>query len=119
MPLSFEIEMEYYCDCPDPSDFDWISTRDPDQGYVKVKFAIPTPSSIPKVKTYSSNESCKSDYYRFTQLVLILPPMEGIDLYFDLGIEYKDSGLSDIARYLIVLYADSALWCNLMIKKDL
>jgi len=52
--------------CPDPSDFDWLSTKDPDQGYVKMEFAAPTPPSIPEVEIYASNESSMSDYCRFT-----------------------------------------------------
>jgi len=85
--------------CPDPSDFDWVSTEDSDQGYVKVEFAAPTPPSIPKGEAYTSNESSLSDYYRVAQLVLILPHIEGVDLNFDLGIQYKDSGSSNGARY--------------------
>ena len=45
-----EIDMEDGLDCQDPSDFDWMSTEDPNQGYMKVKFAASTPPSIPKVE---------------------------------------------------------------------
>ena len=45
--------------------------------------------------------------------------MEGVELDFDLGIEYDDSDLSDGARHQFVLYADSTVWCNLRMKKDL
>ena len=77
------------------------------------------PSSIPEVETYASSESFMSYYCRFAQVVFSLPHMEGVDLDFDLGIEYDDSGPSDKAHYRFVLYADGMLWCNLMMKKDL
>ena len=38
LPLSPEIEKEDEWSCLSPSDSDWISTGDPDQGYIKVKF---------------------------------------------------------------------------------
>jgi len=57
---------------PYPSDLDWVSTEDLNQGNVKVEFAAPTPPSILKVETYASYESSISDYCRFAQLVLIL-----------------------------------------------
>ena len=91
-PLSPEVEMEDDLNCQDPSDFDWISIKDPDQGYVKLEFAAPTPPSITKVKAYASNESSMSNYCRFAQVVLSLPLMEGVDLDFDLGIEHDYSG---------------------------
>ena len=69
----------------DPPDFDWISTEDPNQGYVKVAFAAHMPRSIPKVET--SNEFTMSEYCRFAQAVLSLPPIEGFDADFDLEIE--------------------------------
>jgi len=84
-----------------------------------VEFAAPIPPSIPEVETYASNEFSMSDYCRFTQVVLSLPAIEGIDLDFDLKIEYDDSGASDGARYRFVLCIDGTLWHNLMIKKDL
>ena len=52
-------------------------------------------------------------------MVLSLPPMEGVNLDFDLGIEYDDSGLLDGACYQCIVYADLTLWRNLMMKKDL
>jgi len=64
-PLSPETDMADALNCQDPPNFDWISTKDPDQGYVKVEFAAPTPPSIPKVKAYTSDESPMRDYYRF------------------------------------------------------
>ena len=42
-----------------------------------------------------------------------------VDLDFDLWIEYEDSASTGGARYLIISYADSARYCNLMMKKDL
>ena len=60
-----------------------------------------------------------SDYCRFTQVIPSLPPTKGVDLDFDLGIEYNYSAPSDGAYYRFVLYADSTLWRNLMMEKDL
>ena len=57
--------MEDGWSCLDPSWSDWISTEDPDQGYVKVEFAAPMPPTIPEVEAYASNESFMSDYCRF------------------------------------------------------
>ena len=99
---------EDWC-CPDPSYYNWNLTENPSQGYVKVKFAAPTPLNILEVATYASNEFSMSDYCRFVQLILSLPSMEGTNLDFDLGIEYNDSSLSDGARYEFVLYAWYAL----------
>ena len=42
--------------------------------------------------------------------------MEGVDLDFDLGIEYNGSGSLDGARYRFILYADGTLWHDLMMK---
>jgi len=119
LSLSPELEMEDGWSCPIPSDFDWILTEDPNQEYVKVEFATSMLPSIPEVETYASNESFMSDYCRFTQLILSLPLMKGVNLDFDLGIEYDDNGPSDRGDYLFVLYADGMLWCNLIMKKDL
>ena len=47
-----------------------------------------------------------------------LPPIEGIDFDFDLGIEFND-GLSNWAHFQIVLYVDPAIWRYLMMKDDL
>jgi len=70
LPLAPEIKMEDGWSCPDPCDFDWISTEDPDQGYVKVKAAAPTPPSIADVEIYAFNEYSMSDYCRFAEVVL-------------------------------------------------
>jgi len=64
-----------------------------------VEFAVPMPPSIPKAEVYASNESSMNDYYRFAQVLLSSPLMEGVDLDFDLGIEYDDSGPLDRACY--------------------
>jgi len=111
--------MEDSFGCQDPSNFDWISTKYLDQGYVKVKFVAPTPPSIPKVKAYASNESPMSDYCKFAQVVLSLTPMEGVDLDFDMGIEHDNSGQSNGPCNWFVLYTNNMLSCQLMMKKDL
>jgi len=36
LPISPELDMEDGLNCPDLSDFDWISTKDLDKGYDKV-----------------------------------------------------------------------------------
>jgi len=79
-----KIDIEDVLNCQDLN-FDWISIEDPNQGYVKVEFATPIPPNIPKVKGHASDESAMSDYCK--QAVLSLPPMEGFDAEFDLGIE--------------------------------
>jgi len=56
-PLEANCLMHSFCFCCGPSYFGWILTEDPDQGYVMVECAAPAPSSIPKVETYTSNES--------------------------------------------------------------
>jgi len=71
--LSYEIDMEDVLNCQDPPDFDWISIKDPDQGYAKVEFAAPMPPSILEVEAHASNESTMSDYCRFAQVVLLAP----------------------------------------------
>jgi len=70
--------MEDILNCEDPSDFDWISTEYPNQRYVKVEFTAPMPPSIPKVEAHTSNESAMSDYCRFAQAALSLPPSRRI-----------------------------------------
>ena len=65
-PPSPKIDMEDVLNFQDPSDFDWISTEDPDQGYVKVEFVAPMPPNIAEAEAYASNESSMSDYCRFT-----------------------------------------------------
>jgi len=77
------------------------------------------PPSIPKVEAHASKESTMSDYYMFAQAVLSLPPVEGFDIDFDLGVEQGDNGQSDGPHTPFVLYTDNALWHKLMMKKDL
>ena len=84
-----------------------------------MEFVVLALPSIPKVEVYASNESTMSDYCRFAQAVLSLPPMERFDANFDLGVEQGDSGQSDRSRTRFTLYADSALWHKLMMMKDL
>ena len=90
-----EIDLEDVLNCEDPPDLDWISHKDPDQKYVKVEFATPMPPNMSKVEAHISNEFSMSDYCRFAQAVLSLPPMEGFDADFDLRVEGVDSSLSD------------------------
>jgi len=106
-------------DCEDPPDFDWISYEDPNQRYVEVEFAAPVPRNMLMVEAYVSNESSMSDYCRFAQAILSLPPMEGLDIDFDFGAKQVDSSPSDRLRVHFVLYADNALWRKLMKTKDL
>ena len=73
LPFSPEIDIDNVLICQDPPDFDWISTEDPDQGYVKLEFAASMPPSIPKVEAHASDESTMSDYCRsvsYTHLTL-------------------------------------------------
>ena len=118
-PFSPEIEMEDGWSCLDPSDSYWVSTKDPDQGYVKVEFATPTPPSIYEVKAYASNESSMSDYCRFAQVVLSMPPIEGFDLDFNVGFEQVDGSPSYGPQERFILYANHALWHQVMKTKDL
>jgi len=45
--------------------------------------------------------------------------MEGFDEDFDLGVEQVDSSPSDGLRVHLILYADNALWRQVMETKDL
>jgi len=47
-----------------------------------------------------------------------LPPVDGIEYDFDLGVDFG-SGPSNGVHYKFILYMDHAIWCYLMIKKDL
>jgi len=113
-----EIDMEDFLNCQDPPDFDWFSIGDPNQRYVKVEFAALVPPSIPMVEAHASNEYAMSEYCTFAQAVLSLPPMEGFDVDFDLGIEQGDSGQSDRPRARFILYDNGTLWHQLMVIKD-
>ena len=48
-----------------------------------------------------------------------MPPLEGFDADFDVWIEQVDVSASDGPREQFVLYADSALWDQVMKMKDL
>jgi len=63
LSLSPNIDMEDVWNCEDPLDSDWISYEDPNQGYVKVQFAVPMPPNKLEVEAPISNESSMSDYY--------------------------------------------------------
>ena len=83
--LSPEIDLEDVLNCEYPLDFDWISHDDPDQRYVKVEFVVPTLPNMLKVEAYVSNECSMSDYYRFAQAILSLPPYGRIGYRFLFG----------------------------------
>ena len=90
-PPSLEIDMEDILNCGDPPDFDWISHEDPNQRYVKVEFAAPTPPNMANVDVHASNEFALSNYCRFAQAIHSLPPMKGFNADFDLGVKQGDS----------------------------
>jgi len=48
-----------------------------------------------------------------------MPPMEGFDADFDVGVEQVDGSLSDRPQERFVLYADYILWHQVMKTKDL
>jgi len=118
-PSSPKIDMEDILNWEGPPNFDWVSTKDSDQRYVKVKFAAPVSPGIPKVQVHASNESTMSDYCRFARALLSLPPIEGSDAEFDLGVKQGDSSQFDGLRKRFVLYNESVLWHKLMTMKDL
>jgi len=118
-PPSAEINIENVLNCEDPLDFNWISHEDLDQRYVKMEFATPMLPNMPKVAAHVSNKSSMSDYCRFAQVVLSLFLMEGFHIDFDLGVEQIDSSASYGLRVHLVLYADNALWHQIMKAKDL
>ena len=60
-----------------------------------------------------------SDYCRFAQAVLSMPPMEEFDVEFDLGVEQVDCDPLDRPRACFVLYANNALWHRVMKMMDL
>ena len=76
--LSPKIDMEDVLNYKDPPDSNLISYEDPDQGHVKVKFATPMPPKKPEVQVPIPNESSMSEYCRFAQIVLSMPPKEGL-----------------------------------------
>jgi len=72
-PPSPEIDIEDVLNYEDPLDFDWISHENPNQMYVKVEFATPTPPNMPRVEAHISNESSMSEYCRFSKLFPLYP----------------------------------------------
>ena len=48
-----------------------------------------------------------------------MPPLEAFDANFDVGVKQLDGNSSDGLRERFVLYADSALWHQVMKTKDL
>ena len=84
-----------------------------------MEFATPMPPNMPMVEASVPNESSMSDYCRFAQAVLSMPPMEGFNVEFDLGVKQVDSDTPDRARVRLVLYANNALWHYVMKTKDL
>ena len=119
LPLSPEIDMEDVWNCEDPLDSDWISYEDHNQEYVKVEFPIPMPPKKLEVEALVSNEYSMTDYCRFAQTVLSTPPVEGFDVDFDIAVERVGDSPSDRPQDQFVLYADSALWHQVMKIKDL
>ena len=45
------------------------------------------PPNKPEVEALIFNESSMSDYCRFAQTVLCMPPVEGFDVDFDVGLD--------------------------------
>jgi len=68
---------------------------DPNQGCVKMEFATPMPPNKPKVEALVSHESSMSYYCRLAQTILSMPPMEGFDVDFIVGVERVDDSPSD------------------------
>ena len=56
-----------------------------------MEFAAPIPPNTPEVEVPIPNKSSMSDYYRFAQVALSMPPMEGFDADFDLWVEQVNS----------------------------
>jgi len=67
------------------------------------------PPNKPEVDASVPNESSMSDYCRFAQTVLSMPPMEGFDADFDVGVEQVDGSPSDGPQERFVLYDDNIL----------
>jgi len=57
----------------------------------------------------------------FVNLILFIPPLNGIQKEFDVDIEFdfKEVGLSEGALPKFVLYIDRALWKFFLLNKDL
>lgn len=82
-------------------------------------FSTSMPPNKPEVEAPVSNDSSISEYYRFAGVVHSMPPLEGFDADFDLGVDQVDDSPSDGPRHRFVLYVDDALWYHVMKTKDL
>ena len=60
-----------------------------------MEFTAPMPPNKPEVEALVSNESSMSNYCRFAQIVLSMPPVEGFDADFDVGVERVDDSPSN------------------------
>jgi len=84
-----------------------------------VEFAALMPPNKPEVEAPISHESSMSDYCRFAQTVLSMPPMVCFDVDFDVGVEQVGDSPSDGPQERVALFIDSALWHQVMKTKDL
>jgi len=84
-----------------------------------VELSTPMPPNKLKVEAPVSNDYSMSEYYRFVQVFHSMPPLEGLGANFDVAVEQVDGSPSDGRRELFVLYADGALWHQVMKTKDL
>ena len=84
-----------------------------------MELSTPMPPNKLKVEAPVSNDSSISEYCMFAQVVYSMPALEGFDVDFDVGIEQVDDSLSVGLRERFVLYADGALWHQVMKTKDL
>jgi len=79
-----------------------------------VEFVSPVPPNKPEVEAPIFNESSMSNYCKFAQIVLSMPPVEGFDADFDVGVARVDDSPSDGPHERFVLYVDRALWHQVM-----
>ena len=63
-----------------------------------MEFAAPMPPNKPEIEAHISNDSSISAYCRFAQVVHSMPPLEGFDVDFDLGVKQFDDSPSDGPR---------------------
>jgi len=77
------------------------------------------PSNMPEIEVPISYDSSICEYCRFAQLVHSIHPLECFNVDFDVRLEQVDGSLSDGPRERFVLYADGALWHQVMKTKDL
>jgi len=87
VPNSHGIDMDDVWCCIDPPMFDWVSNYGPGLDYAKVEFAAPILPDITEDRPSAFNEGSLNAYCRFAQLLRSLPPVEEVDLDFNLGIE--------------------------------